>query len=491
MRLTSEDISLLHRPSYCELRPRLAATGMQAADPSPFDLVIRRLGKDHETAHLATLGEFIDLSVGSIETRATKTLDAISSKHRPIYQGVFTATVDVNGIRVTFVGIPDFLIPTERSFVIRDSKLALHADEEHHPEILLQLHLYGWLYARCVGQRPDRLEVLLGSGELVQVSTAGIDDFDRVIESLVNLKSPDDNSWEAVGWSKCSDCPFHDHCWPAAIERGDTGIVPEIDQSLSKALKDSGIESVTSLLDGFSADSLSEYTRPWGSKTQKVGKKAHRIILQARAIAQNCEIDIASPVLPQSERVVALDLEGMPQHLDEAEKIYLWGLKLYSREGTLHKVALADFGENGEEHGWSQFLEIAKAIFDQHGDIPFLHWSHYEKTKINRYIEQFGDNGSIGTRILKNLVDMLPITRNSVVLPIPSYSLKVVEKHIGFVRSLPEANGQWSMAKYIEAVETSDQKLRDQVMGEIVAYNHEDLDATWAVYQWLKARVYA
>ena len=44
------------------------------------------------------------------------------------------------------------------------------------------------------------------------------------------------------------------------------------------------------------------------------------------------------------------------------------------------------------------------------------------------------------------------------------------------------------MAKYIEAVETEDAAERTAIMDEILAYNREDLAATWAVLQWLKSK---
>lgn len=88
--------------------------------------------------------------------------------------------------------------------------------------------------------------------------------------------------------------------------------------------------------------------------------------------------------------------------------------------------------------------------------------------------------------MLDNLVDLLPITKNSVVLPQPSYSLKVVEKHVGFERTQDEYGGDWSIAKYIEAVETEDEEKRRAIMDEIIKYNEEDLQATWAVFEWLR-----
>ena len=74
------------------------------------------------------------------------------------------------------------------------------------------------------------------------------------------------------------------------------------------------------------------------------------------------------------------------------------------------------------------------------------------------------------------------------VLPLPSYGLKVIEKHVGFTRRLPEGRGDWAMARYIEAVEAPDPLTRARILGEILAYNEEDLDATRAVMEWLTTR---
>ena len=44
------------------------------------------------------------------------------------------------------------------------------------------------------------------------------------------------------------------------------------------------------------------------------------------------------------------------------------------------------------------------------------------------------------------------------------------------------------MAKYIEATEMEDKAARDSVMDAIRTYNKEDLEATWAVLQWLLSK---
>jgi len=45
------------------------------------------------------------------------------------------------------------------------------------------------------------------------------------------------------------------------------------------------------------------------------------------------------------------------------------------------------------------------------------------------------------------------------------------------------------MAKYIEATETEDESARAALMNQILDYNREDLEATWAVLVWLKEKL--
>ena len=122
---------------------------------------------------------------------------------------------------------------------------------------------------------------------------------------------------------------------------------------------------------------------------------------------------------------------------------------------------------------------------------PFVHWATYEATLIDAYLKRYGDDTGRAARVQKNLLNLLPITEASIVLPLPSYSLKVIEKYIGFQRTQDEYGGNWSMAQYIEATETSDAARREELMSTIRTYNREDLEATWAVLQWLlKKRIF-
>ena len=118
-----------------------------------------------------------------------------------------------------------------------------------------------------------------------------------------------------------------------------------------------------------------------------------------------------------------------------------------------------------------------------------MHWSPYEKTYLKKYIERHGDPNGVGARVLTNLLDLFPITKEALALPLPSYGLKSIERYVGFQRKQQEQNGAWSMAKFIEATEIEDADQRQEVMDEILRYNQEDLEATWAVMQWLHGKV--
>src|ERR1017187_3991186 len=99
-----------------------------------------------------------------------------------------------------------------------------------------------------------------------------------------------------------------------------------------------------------------------------------------------------------------------------------------------------------------------------------------------------GDPTGVAARVLRNLLDLLPVTKKAIVLPLPSYSLKEVEKYVGFKRTMDDYGGSWAMAKFILATETDDQTKRDSLMEEILRYNEDDLAATWAVFEWLRKK---
>lgn len=371
---------------------------------------------------------------------------------------------------------------------MRDCKISLRVTEDDHPEILRQIELYGWLYEQLIGAPPRRLEVLNGRRELVTVDYDGGARALHELEELVRLRTAPNEPTEPVGWTKCSGCSYQSRCWSLAEKHRDVALVPGVDQSLARSLYDAGVRSLDELLDRFDVADLSEVKKPRGTKMVRVGTAAEGILRSAECLAKGTEMVIAPPALPSGENLVMFDLEGLPPQLDELDKIFLWGTQVFGVKPGAFRGALAGFGVDGDRAGWDAFLANAKAIFDEYGDVPFVHWHHYERTKLRGYVARHGDRDGLAARVEHNLVDLLPIVQKSIVLPIASYSLKVVERYVGYKRQIAEGRGDWAMAKYIEACELDDEAARRVVMQQVLDYNGEDLEATWAVLGWLRHR---
>ena len=486
--LTASHLYSYYQPSQCGRRIYLQHLSVPEAEPSPYEQVLLELGERHEKAYLSTLEKVEDISSVSFANRISLTRSLIESRASIIYQPALRAESIWGSTRRTISGEPDFIVLKGDSYTIRDCKISRRINDKDHPEILRQLELYGWLFEETVGHSPAGLEVVSGTGEIVEVPYYGGGDALEVLHTVDHFQKIPEEPYNPVGWSNCRPCGYFERCWNMAESSNDLALVPEVDKGLVNELRSRGVKTIEELA-GLDEGFLFELKRPWGKRVQKVGKKATTIIRQAKAIVEGRELVIGKLPLPATDNIVVFDVEGLPPHLDESDKVYLWGLKVFGTRVSSYMPALAEFGADGDRNGWLGFLENCSKIFSLYGDLPFIHWSAYEGSKVRTYIERYGDPEGVAARVQGNLIDLLKVTKDAIVLPDYSYGLKRVEKLAGYKRSLPEATGDWSMAKYIEATETQDPVQRQRVMNEILEYNREDLEATWAVLQWLKRKL--
>ena len=484
--MVATDFFGYYRPTECGLRVWLREKGEEESPPGPFSELLMRLGQEHEARHLASFPAHLDLGVGSIADRVERTCEAVAAGTHMIYQGALRAEARLAGSEVEIVGVPDFMLPTNYGYGIRDSKLARRIGNSH-PEIRLQLELYGWLYERSFGEAPASLQIYNGAGEILVLPYEGGGDALAVLERILLIREQAEQPELVVGWSKCSGCGYFERCWPEAEEKRSVGLVPGVDLGLTRELRARGIDTIQQMQEHFDPETLAGLERPWGKRRVKVGEATSRRILDnAQALTAKHPILLSAPAIPEHPNYAMFDLEGMPPHLDELEKVYIWGLQVFGEDPGPFLAATSGFAPYGDREGWESFLGNAEEIFDRHGDVPFVHWATYERTKLDLYLGRYGDRRGVADRVKNNLLDLLPVAQESVALPVPSYGLKQVEQIAGFQRTLDEYGGDWSIARYIEATETHNQTLRTEIMEEILAYNREDLEATWAILLWLQ-----
>lgn len=482
-RLSPSGLYNLMRPSRCDLREWLRSHDYDEEPRTVFSEFLMDAGLAHEARHLLRFPGAVDIALAPRDEQAAATVAELEAGTRVIYQGRLVARTTLAGREVEIVGHPDFMLPARRGWAIRDSKLNRSVSDY----VRMQLLTYGWLYEQTTRKPPVALHVHSGSGEIFDVPYEGAEEALELLERMLELRLAEHRPLERVGASKCSGCGFREHCWPQALERKEVGTLPRVDRSLVDVLHELGVGSAPELLESFDAESLAELTRPWGRRQKPVGREyAKRILASARAHVTERPVVLAEPQLPEAKTWVMFDLEGIPPRHDVVEHIYMWGVQCFGAEPGPFEPALADFESGGDRRGWERFLGASQEIFDRHGDIPFVHWATYERIKIDLYITRYGDPDGIAARVKDNLLDLLPITYGAVATPTSTYGLKEIEQVAGYERQLQDFGGAWSIAKYMEAAASKDESVRQALVGEICDYNREDLEATWAVLEWLR-----
>ena len=504
VRFKATDVFDYYKPGRCARRVTWLAHGYeQELEEDPFVDLLRILGERHERGHVATFPGILDLSYlkESPDERERRTIAAIRDGVPAIYQPRFRQAVPLDSDLVDLIGEPDFLLRAEggAGYVVRDSKLARNVLSSRHAGIPAQLQIYGYLYELAAGAPPSALEVHNGEGAIVRVEYRGAAAVLDLLREHRRLRSADPGVYEPIGLTKCGGCGYEARCGDEARAARDVSLLQPVDQKKALLLHSRGITSIDMIPAAIEGPDHRDLF--WeGKKNPRVSATAARLRRFAEAFLTGKPVRIETPVLPDAARSVFLDLEGLPAYLDELEKIYLWGLKDYRGEVPRFLPAVADFGAQGDRAGWERFLAIAGRLLSEAPDLKFIHWGSYERTAIERYRNLFGGD-RVADTVLANLVDLLPVMRASMVLPVPSYGLKSVEKLAGFQRKLAGYQGSLAMARYIEACETDDgasgtsvvgaglapaPSRRDEIMREILAYNGEDLDATRAVMEWLR-----
>ncbi len=207
--------------------------------------------------------------------------------------------------------------------------------------------LYGWLYEQSFKETPVALQVHSGTGEIVAVPYDGGSGALSVLEEILSYRQLASEPYSPVGWSKCSGCGFFEYCWPRADKSQDVAMVSGVDQGLALALREQGVVTVDDFLSQYDESQLSEFRRPWGKQSRRVGKQVVSILRMARALASGEETIMESPNIPDNYNYVMFDLEGLPPHLDETEKIYLWGMQVFGKKPSEYIASQA--GRRGFE----------------------------------------------------------------------------------------------------------------------------------------------
>lgn len=383
-----------------------------------------------------------------------------------IYQGVL-ANEDV-------VGIPDLMERVEGGsrlggFFYRpiDIKYATSATAGHR----LQLMAYLWMLEAVQGVRPDgslflRLspddEARLGSFYQEEKVVFDVPEFQARLAEAREL---------ARGFAPlpfistvCKSCAWQAPCKTVALEGQDVSLIPGVRRSVWAELHQRRLGT----LPAAAATSREQLINIRG-----VGEKtADSIILHARAMVSKLPVQIGNPDLPPVSQVeVFFDIESVPNE----GLYYLFGLLTKQRNRWVYEYELAQ-QPTDERAIWESFLRR----IDRLGGWVY-HFGSYEQSAIKKLQERYGADLRADS-LLKRMVDLEKSVKQTVVMPLESYSLKDVAGWLNF---------QWahggidraddSILEYVRWLESHKKSHLDR----IVQYNEDDCRATVLVRDWL------
>lgn len=494
--VTDWDIVQYLKPSKCGLRVYLQMVDEPQGPPDPFDVVLSELT---DAVVQEQVGDWVDDLAGKTYYRYGHPMRRINAarkglreKRTVLFRPLLSCGRKVAGQYTYLDAQPDFLIREQDNYVIRVCEGSRVIDEKTLPATYARLRYCAYVFEQQQGQAPLRLEIV-GPDGIIAVEPASFGQLSGWIDTVASFKRKNSAPWAPVGRTKCGACVFNQRCWGAATRAGDTAIVRGMDQGLSGYLRDRlNVRTVQQLLDRFDNDvpGLAAIERNWGNEKRKVGESVARsILVSARSLVAGKEILVQAPNIPASQRFVMFDLEGVPEKIDSQASIYLWGMQIFSERGAdyVYDAALSPFMPDGDRYGWQEFLRRAGNIFKQYGDVPFVHWGRYERERVEAYVKLYGDTDGVAARVLANLLDLHVILNDCIALPLASYGLKVVEKYVGYKRTQEEYGTSLSIQLYMRA-RAATGKEQARLMEQLLTYNHEDLEGTWAVFNWLRKR---
>jgi predicted RecB family nuclease len=487
IKFKSSDIFHFYKPTRCERRLYLMESPPEQIDIAQLSH-LKDADQQLERHFLKGMQEWKDLSKGPDVSRLRDSSRAWLEKNPILYKPLFSHELEYEGQVFELMLEPDFLVWNESGYCLRLCRNARKISKENHADLIFLAQFQGWLYLQIFGEAPHRLEVYNNSGRLLEITPADPELLSPQVLQFLTLKSATELPYSPISWTKCQSCAFQTYCWDQAEAIQDIALVPMIEARLILALRAAGARTVDDFLTHFPEQRLAEFVWYEGQNPRKIGlEKAQNMLQMAEVVITGRPRLLQDPHLPQSEYWAMFDLEGVPAQQGHSERVYLWGLSLMHETGEENLQTFAPhLSRKADQTAWLQFLDKAAAIFAKHGDIPFIHWGSFEVQSLQLYTRRYGDPHGVARRIKKNLLDFWSLLKASVLIPLPSYSLKVIEQYVGFDRPDKETGGYWSVVNYLKSTSTRSRTKQERLQQELLNYNHADLIAMWHVVTWFQ-----
>lgn len=463
-------------------------------ETNPFVELLWQKGVQHEEKIVAGLGEYLDLSKGSLDERFQKTLEALKNKIPLIYQGVLK--------HENLLGIPDLLkrLP-DGSYMPVDIKSGMGvegADEETGDEgkpkkhYAVQLCLYNDLLKKLGFANHNNGKIIDIDGQKVEydlvafmgvkIKTTWWEEYEKIkkfVEFLINNQHQNKPAMVSI----CKLCPWYLSCQKWCEENRDLSNIFYVGRSVRDTINE---DLLIDKIDDFLTIDVNEVMKQKKTEKKKNKDFLHGIaegnltkaLNRAKILYKTKKPVLYSPVIfPQVDYELFFDIEDDPTQ----EFVYLHGI--YERNGK--KERFLDFtatklSKPAEKEAWWKFWDYIRSL--PQDNFAVYYYSPHEKTIYRRLQKRYPE--VISEQDLEaffgnpNVIDLY----NEVIMkqtdwPTGSYGLKALATYLGFKWRDETPSGALSIQWFNKYLEKNDPKILERIL----LYNEDDCKATMVV----------
>lgn len=396
--------------------------------------------------------------VGDYKTGLEETLKLMRKGVETIYQGVIKND--------ELIGIPDFLIKAKGKSDLGDYyyyAVDIKGASTSREKYSFQLACYSYILGEIQEFTPLYgglllLDLDLQIRYLYTFMKQVIDAIEESNKILSNTESMPDLFID----SGCLMCQWYNFCLPEANKKEDLSLVPGISRKIKSELQQLSINNYSD---------LAKCTEKDIANINVIGiEKSKNFILQSKALSNNQIYIKKHPEIEQADdNSVFFDFESDfifdENGIDLTRIDYLIGL--LKIKDSKHEYSYLLLEENDKEL-MKRFMDFA----NKHKEFYFYHYGHYEQSIL-------GNKWNIASEM--NLINLEKLVRESVIMPVTSYSLKNIAKIIGFQWKNKKASAQQSMCWYSNYLATKDKRFLDLS----IQYNKDDCIALHIIKSWL------
>jgi len=439
------------------------------------ELLTRRKGIEHERGYVESLAaDGADLATIPAEAgRIQLTLDAMRAGHAFVYQAALSGR--------SLEGFADLLVKVDGDsdlgpfhYIPRELKLAYSAKPWH----VIQLCAYAEMLEAVQGLRPERLEIVLGNREMVELRTTDFFHYylqlKRAFLEFMEEFDPDERPTPEPGadhgrWTS------HSEAYLQEIDH--LSQVANIRRNQIKRLEAAGIGTMHQLAE-------SPLERVPRLDREIFGRLRRQARLQIESADRDRPLyEVITPssdrpqhglalLPPQSPSDVFFDMEGFP--FVEGGLEYLFG------------ATFLDDGEKCFQDWWAHDPEQEKRALEAFVDwihtrwradpsMHVYHYAAYEVTALRRLMGRHGTREVEVDQLLRNevFVDLYTIVRQGVMVGEPSYSIKNLERLFRDARSGEVETATDSIVQYQRWLDSGEPQdwARSPILHGIRDYN--------------------